>query len=161
MHLLHRIQIACLQPTSTKPSAIHRSSVPLRTSSRPPSASPVLHLLPLLQTDLQLAILCPSSLHHYLRILINYRFHMQHSLGLILSDVMLDSSSLVSSLSFSFLLVPSSSLTSSSSIASASSRSFCNLCACVITFTFTFIFILSFVFSLFFITCFRFLSFLL
>src|SRR6218665_2018059 len=44
---------------------------------------------------------------------------------LILSDVILDSSSLVSSLSHSFSFFPSSSL-SSSSLAFASSRSFCN-----------------------------------
>src|SRR6218665_3441096 len=80
IHLLHRIQIACLQPTSTKPSAIHRSSVLLRTFPHPPSASLVLHLFQLLQTNMQSAILCTSCLHHCLRILINYRFHMHHSL---------------------------------------------------------------------------------
>src|SRR6218665_1679253 len=53
---------------------------------------------------------------------------------LILSNIILDSSSLVSSLSFSFF---SSSSLSSSSLAFASSRSFCNLCARVITFAFT------------------------
>src|SRR6218665_3698615 len=55
---------------------------------------------------------------------------------LILSDVILDPSSLVSSLSLSFSFFPSSSL-SSSSLASASSRSFCTLCARVITFACT------------------------
>src|SRR6218665_1796931 len=55
---------------------------------------------------------------------------------LILSDVILDSSSLVSSLSLSFSFFPSSSL-SSSSLAFTSSRSFCNLCARVITFACT------------------------
>src|SRR6218665_1814343 len=56
---------------------------------------------------------------------------------LILSDVILDFSSLVSSLSFSVSLFPSSSLSSSSTPASASSRSFCPLCARVITFACT------------------------
>src|SRR6218665_118868 len=56
---------------------------------------------------------------------------------LILSDVMLDFSSLVSSLSFSVSLFPSSSLSSSSTPASPSSRSFCTLCARVITFACT------------------------
>src|SRR6218665_1594111 len=55
---------------------------------------------------------------------------------LILSDVILDLSSLCSSLSLSFSFFPSSSL-SFSSLASASSRSFCNLCARVITFACT------------------------
>src|SRR6218665_3939251 len=57
---------------------------------------------------------------------------------LILSDVTLDSSSLVSSFSLSFSFFPSSCL-SSSSLAFASSRSFCNLCAYVITFACTFL----------------------
>src|SRR6218665_2624443 len=55
---------------------------------------------------------------------------------LILPDVILDSSSLDSSLSHSFSFFPSSSL-SSSSLAFASSRSFCNRCARVITFACT------------------------
>src|SRR6218665_1902105 len=55
---------------------------------------------------------------------------------LILPDVILDSSSLDSSLSLSFSFFPSSSL-SSSSLAFASSRSFCNRCARVITFACT------------------------
>src|SRR6218665_2891027 len=56
---------------------------------------------------------------------------------LIQSDVILDFSSLVSSLSFSVSLFPSSSLSSSSTPVSASSRSFCTLCARVITFACT------------------------
>src|SRR6218665_597654 len=55
---------------------------------------------------------------------------------LILSDIILDSPSLVSSLSLSFSFFPLSCL-SSSSLAFASSRSFCNLCARVITFACT------------------------
>src|SRR6218665_2036609 len=56
---------------------------------------------------------------------------------LILSDVMIDFSSLVSSLSFSVSLFPSSSLSSSSTPPSASYPSFCTISARVITFACT------------------------
>src|SRR6218665_1351836 len=136
IHLLHRIQIACLQPTSTKPSAIHRSSVLLRTFPHPPSASLVLHLFPLLQTNF--AIGNPLSLMSSSLSSDSNKLSLSHASFscLILSDVILDSSSLISSLLLSFSFFPSSSL-SSSSLAFTSSRSFCNLCARVITFACT------------------------